>query len=74
VSEVQDRIDERYVYHRPTPEQTERYGRLRAKAKEFAELVAAYCPDSPERETAFTRIDEAVMHANASIARHEEGG
>jgi len=38
-------------------------------------MLAAYinenCPDSREKSLAFTKLEEAVMWANASIARNE---
>lgn len=34
-------------------------------------MVDELCPESRERSLAFTKIDEAVMWANASIARNE---
>ena len=62
----------RFSYHPPTSGQKLRYGRLRAMAHDFAMVIMGDCPDSRERSTALTKLEEAVMHANASIARREE--
>jgi hypothetical protein len=68
-----DEIENRYTYHPPKGDQPERYEKIRAAAKRFAHVVQELCPNSPERAHAKDRIDEAVMWANASIARHESG-
>ena len=38
----------------------------------FAGLVDNLCPESREKSLAMTKIEEATMWANASIARREE--
>jgi len=63
-------IENRFTYHPPHGDQAERYEKLRAKARELAELMAELCPSSPELSRAVTHVDEAVMNANAAIARH----
>lgn len=67
-------LDNIYTYHKPTADQKERYQAIRGKAKELAELIRGGCPASRERSLAFTKIEEAVMWANASIGRNEERG
>lgn len=62
-----------YRYHKPTGDQAERYQMIRDKARELAELIRDACPASRERSLAFTKLEEASMWANASIARNEEG-
>lgn len=59
----------RFTYHAPKPGQPETYQRLRDKAKELAELVNELCPAGRETALALTKIEEAVMWANAGIAR-----
>ena len=63
-------IPNRFTYHPPQGDQVERYERLRGAGREFAELLAELCPSSPELSRAVARVDEAVMNANAAIARH----
>lgn len=67
-------IDNRFTYHAPVPEmnQTERYVAIRDKARDFAQFIAHACPQSRELSVALTHIDEAVMNANAAIARNEK--
>ena len=63
-------LENRFTYHQPHECQVVIYKAIRAKAKELGELIEGYCPTSTEMETALTRLDEAVMHANAAVARH----
>lgn len=64
-------IENIFTYHTPKGSQTERYVAIRNKAKELAELIEDCCPDSREKSLACTNLEQAVMWANASIARNE---
>ena len=64
-------LDNVFTYHPPKDGQQERYERLRSTAKDLATDILALCPDSRERSLAMTKLEEAVMWANASIARNE---
>lgn len=66
-----DQLEANYTYHSPKGDQPSRYVSLRAKAKELAELINSSCPESREKSLAFTKLEESVMWANASIARNE---
>ena len=61
----------RFSYHPPKEGQPERYDHLRQRAMEFACIVDMQCPDSREKALALTKIEEAMMWANAAIARNE---
>jgi hypothetical protein len=63
-----DNLDEAFKHHPPTPEQIERYARIRAAAKTFAGVLLENCPSSADRSTALRKVREAMMDANASIA------
>lgn len=67
----QPQIDKAFTYHAPKDTQPVRYGELRAKAKEYAELINQHCPDSREKSLALTNLEQSSMWANASIARNE---
>lgn len=64
-------LEVRFTYHPPKAGQPERYTRIRNKALDLAILMDAECPDSREKSLAITKVDEAVMWANAAIARNE---
>ena len=63
-------IENNFMYHAPKDGQNAKYELLRAKAKELAYLIDEDCPGSREKSLAFTKLEEAVMWANASIARN----
>ena len=66
-----ERIVGAFTYHAPREGQPERYEAIRSKAKELAYLIDDLCPDARERALAITKLEEAVMWANAAIARGE---
>lgn len=51
-------------------DQTERSVLICSEAAGFARKILKSCPDSRERSLALTKIEEAVMWANAAIARN----
>lgn len=68
---VQRQLDNNFTYHPPKDGQADRFVEIRAAGKAFAELVADSTPESREQSLALTAIEEAVMWANAAIARNE---
>lgn len=62
-------LDKIYTYHAPNEGQKNVYELIRRKAKELAELIDAACPDGREKNIALMHVEDAVMWANASIAR-----
>lgn len=68
---TQDEIEKRFTYHAPKDDQPARYERLRSKAKELAKLINELVPECREQSSAFTNLEQAVMWANAGIARRE---
>lgn len=64
-------IENNYTYHAPKEGQPKKYEAIREKAKELALLIEDVCPTSREKSLAFTNIEQAVMWANAAIARNE---
>jgi hypothetical protein len=67
--DIQD-LQNRFTYHAPPDEQTkDKYAKLRKKGFNLAMMIADFCPDSRERSLAVTKVEEAIMWANASIAR-----
>ena len=64
-------IELRFTYHPPKEGQSERYELLRMQAKTLAKLIKRMTPPSREQSLAFTKLEEAMMWANAAIARNE---
>lgn len=67
---MNEQIENNFMYHAPKEGQPEKYTALREKAKELAYLVEELCPNSREKSLAITNLENAVMWANASIARN----
>lgn len=68
--ELQKNIDNNFKYHAPNEEKVHYYQEIREQAKRTAELINLRCPNSREKSLAITKLEEAVMWANASIARN----
>lgn len=63
-------IEDIFTYHSPKEGQPVKYQSIRDKAKEMAYLIEELVPESRERSLAMTKLEEAVMWANAGIARN----
>ena len=64
-------IEKNFTYHKPTEDQAVKYVNIRNTAKQLATVIEACCLDNREKSLAFTKLEEAVMWANAAIARNE---
>ncbi len=64
-------LKNRFTYHAPKNGQVQRYQEIRDQAYDLADLVNRECPESREKSLAITHLEDAVMWANAAIARHE---
>ena len=67
--DAKQQIENNFRYHAPKEGQVEKYQDLRAKAKELALSIQQFCPAGREQELALGNLEQAVMWANASIAR-----
>jgi hypothetical protein len=69
------RLEQAFTYHPPAgDDQVARYNLLRDQARTMASNVMQFTQSSREQSLALTKIEEAVMWANAAIARNESGG
>ncbi len=71
MADLTDRIESDFTYHPPKGDQPERYERIRSSARIFAHFILASTPESREQSLALTNLEQAVMWANAAIARNE---
>jgi hypothetical protein len=62
-------FDNNFKHHAPKEGQAIMFAAIRLNLKEAAEFLDALCPDSREKSLAFTKLEEAMFWANASIAR-----
>lgn len=66
-----DKLVNAFTYHPPVGDQVDRYREIRQCGHTVAILINNLCPDSREKSLAITKLEEAVMWANAAIARNE---
>lgn len=71
LEEMAQELEKRFTYHSPKGDQAERYTSLRAQGYALARAVYQYVPQSREQSLALTKLEEAIMWANAGIARNE---
>lgn len=64
-------LENSFTYHPPQEGQPERYQEMRDAGRDLAEMIVGECPNSRERDIAIGKVEEAVMWANAAIARNE---
>lgn len=69
---TREELETRFTYHAPKGGQPAKYEAIRGTAFGLAELIEELCPESREKNLAFTKLEEAVMHANSAIARREK--
>lgn len=65
-------IERNFKHHPPVGTAAVDHARIRDKARELADLIDEILPAGAGREkaTAITKCEEAMMWANAGIARH----
>jgi hypothetical protein len=69
--EVMRDLGNRFTYHAPKGDQTQRYEIIRERAHHYAHTLVTHAPASRELSLALTKLEEAVFWANAAIARNE---
>ena len=62
-------LTNRLTYHAPKEIQLSMYEEIRGEARLFADCILSLTPESREQALAITKLEEAVMWANAAIAR-----
>jgi hypothetical protein len=66
-----EELRNRFTYHAPKEGQPQKYEKIRFNGHNLAEMFNELVPDSREKSLALTKLEEAVMWANAAIARNE---
>jgi len=63
----------RFTYHPPANEHVvNKYHTIREQARKLATTMTNFAPESRELSLAITNLEQAVMWANAAIARREQ--
>lgn len=65
-------LDNRFEYHAPTGNKASRHEYVRVRMRKLADIVDDIAPDCREKSLAITALEEAMMWANAAIARNPE--
>lgn len=66
-------MDDRFKHHPPSGEGViERHQAIRAHADDFFNMIQQVCPEGREKSLAITKVEEAMMWANAAIARNQK--
>lgn len=65
------RLKTNFTHHPPIGDQADRYQLIREYGAALADVIVGCCPPSRERALALTNVEQAVMWANAGIARNE---
>jgi Rad3-related DNA helicase len=73
VSDLRARIENDFRYHETSHDQQEKLELVRQVVKIAADRMVIVCPEGRELSTALTRLEEAMFHANAAIARQPRG-
>jgi hypothetical protein len=68
---VCDQVEQAFRYHPPQGDQAQRYESLRGLARDLAIKIIHSTPTGRNQSLALTKLQEAVMHANAAIAVNE---
>lgn len=72
-SQAKKDLKRRFTHHLPGGDQLDRYNSIRGRAASLARYILHMTPTSREQSLAITKLEEAVMWANAAIARNEDG-
>ncbi len=69
----QSDLDNRFQYHAPPDQETvNRHANVRRACQDAAEAVNINAPEGREKSLAVTKLEEALMWANAAIARSHD--
>jgi hypothetical protein len=71
IGSMNEQIEKNFTFHPPKDAQPAKYAAIRRNAKIMATLIDNNCLDSREKDIALMKLEEAVMWANAAIARNE---
>ncbi len=66
-----EELTNRFTYHLPKGDQTQRYKALSAEAVVLAEIIVANVPPGREQDQSLFKLEEAMYYAKAGIARRE---
>ncbi len=63
-------LENRFMHHPPVGDQAKRFEQIRTACCDLAKLIRDLTPCCPEQSLAINAVDQAMMWANAAIARN----
>lgn len=66
-------IENLFMYHAPTEEQIPKYKAINDAAKAYAQVILANAPVCADRTSAFRKLRDSRMWANAAVALEPQG-
>lgn len=67
-ADIENQIEEWFIYHAPTGDDEQHYAALREAAKACVKVIVAHTPRCADQSAAIRKVREAVMTANAAVA------
>lgn len=67
-----DDLTRRFAYHAPTGGKAQKHAAVREACLKLASEITNLCPEGRETALAITKVEEAMVWANAGIARNPE--
>lgn len=67
-------LEHRFKFHPADAEKAKRHEKVRDECKQLAATVKMMVPPGREQSTAISKIEEAMMWANAGLARGPQPG
>ncbi len=61
-------LDNRFIYHRPTPEKVTAHETVTQETLKLAKILRDVCPEGRNLSIALTELESVRMRANAAIA------
>jgi hypothetical protein len=65
-------LENRFIYHPPTPDKVKKHNRVRTYLLQMAEEFDTSLPPCREKSLAITHLEQVMFWANAAIARYDE--
>ena len=69
MTKLKDDLPTRFDYHAPSDERAMLHSMVRQQCNMLAGYIVDNCPECRETSLAITKLEEALMWANAALAR-----